>query len=528
MLALLSLTCEPERGGLWRVAQLPEYAVPMEDIRSVLAFARDNRVLPAEALVRLDDLPDLSSKGRDGLALLASHLENVDQGTSAASFLFDYLLGRSRYLDPLLADGTVAGQQRRLAIYQLLQFSLEHVSPRQGNPRRVLLQWIRRLETFGDERQLRQLPAAAAGIDAVRLLTVHASKGLEFSVVYLPALANTVFPAGRQYSPCPPPRGMLAENPEVSHIEEEECLFFVAMSRARDHLCLSRAESYGVNRTASPFLGKIASLLPRSPDAAPNWRSGRDAEGIPFDLSGFATEVEIHRAEDLDQYIKCPLSYFYQRVLGLSGARNDNAYVRFHRAVYAVLRWLKSEAGPEATLAGALAKLDEAWTTIGPADHPYAPVYRAAAAAIVERAVNRRADAVELVEAVWEIDLPEGRVRVEPDHVERGTGGLLVRRLRTGRPPKSKPDDNLYALYHEGARRAHGPARIEALYLTTDEAVPVPMTDRVISNRLQKYSDAISGIKTGSFEPIPNDRHCPRCPQYFICHSTSAKNTKKT
>jgi hypothetical protein len=92
-----------------------------------------------------------------------------------------------------------------------------------------------------------------------------------------------------------------------------------------------------------------------------------------------------------------------------------------------------------------------------------------------------------------------------------------VRRLRTGRPPKKKPDDDIYALYFHGAAQELGAARVEVLYLTTDATVEVSMTDKVIGNRLKKYDDAIAGIRAGEFPPKPNDRGCPRCPQYFIC-----------
>jgi len=272
MLALLSFTCEPERGGLFRVAQFSEYRIPMGDVRKVLIFADAKGIYPMDAARRLDEITDLTREGHSGLARLAAHLDDVNKETTPAELFFDYLFTKSRYLDGMLADGSVTGQQKRLALFQLLQFALEHKPAGRGNWRHQLLQWIRRLETFGDERHLRDLPAAAKGIDAVRLLTVHASKGLEFSTVYLPALGTAMFPVSQQYNQCPPPHGMLAEDPKDSHMEEEECLFFVAMSRARDILCLSRAEMYGaVKRNASPLLVKIASHLPRSPEASGRW-----------------------------------------------------------------------------------------------------------------------------------------------------------------------------------------------------------------------------------------------------------------
>lgn len=527
MLALLSFTCEPTRGGLFRLAQFSEYQIPIDDVRKLLKFADAKEIYPMEAARSADQIPELSAEGHSGLERLAQHLYDVDQKTTPAALLFDYLFTKSRYLDGILADTTVLGQQKRLALFQLLQFALEHKPARRGLWRRQILQWIRRLETFGEERQLRELPAAARGIDAVRLLTVHASKGLEFSTVYLPALGVTMFPVSPQYKPCPPPRGMLADDPKESHSEEEECLFFVAMSRARDVLCLSRAEKYGdMSRSASPLLAMIASHLP-SPSG--RWQVAGPDRTVEGALADLGVTLEEYAAEDLDQYIKCPRAYLYQRILGLSGARDDNAYVRFHRAVYAVLRWMGGiDASKGVALEEAFERLKTAWEEIGPKDHPYSSVYRTSAESIIERAIARRAGRVEMIEADWQINRPGGRIRLRPDHVEIGADGPVVRRLRTGKPPK-KVDDDIYALYHEGAAQAYGKARVEALYLTTNETVEVEMSAKVIASRLRKYDDAIAGIRAGKFPTKPNDRMCPRCPQYFICPALpdSGNSSKK-
>src|SRR5690606_14567948 len=129
--------------------------------------------------------------------------------------------------------------------------------------------------------------------------------------------------------------------------------------------------------------------------------------------------------------------YLYQRVLSLSGARDDNAYVEFHRAVYSVLRWMSAqEAGAEIDRDEAFGMLGRAWEEIGPSKHPYAAVYREAADDIIGRAVARRAGGTEILDADWQLVRPNGRIRVRPDHVENGPDGPIVRRLRTGKPPK--------------------------------------------------------------------------------------------
>ena len=466
MLALISFTCEPERGGLVRVAAFPEYGAPLQDVRTVLGFAANEDIYPIQALARVDEIRGLSEAGGQGLALLRSHLSFVRPGTTAAALLSEYLFTQSRYLDAVLADDTVAGACKRVAIFQLLQFAIEYQPIGGENRRQQILRWIRRLETFGDERQLRQMPSSASGIDAVRLLTVHASKGLEFGVVYLPALGTTIFPSSRKHNPCPPPDGMLSEDPKDSHADEEECLLFVAISRARDVLCLTRAERYSVSRKSSPssLLSGLAAHLPRAPNGPPQWCDAglvKEEEGA---LNHFAADREVHRAEDLDQYIRCPRTYLYQRILDLSGARDDSAYVQFHRAVYTVLRWMgEVEAATAVSSEQAAARLDTAWDEIGPVDHPYATVYRNAADDIVERAVARRAGGAKILDADWLIERPGGRIRLRPDHVEVGVDGPVVRRLRTGRPPQ-KIDDDIYALYLFAAKQEFGQVCVEALF----------------------------------------------------------------
>ena len=91
-------------------------------------------------------------------------------------------------------------------------------------------------------------------------------------------------------------------------------------------------------------------------------------------------------------------------------------------------------------------------------------VYRDAADDIVERAIARRASGAELLDADWLIARPEGRIRLRPDHVEIGADGPVVRRLRTGRPPK-KIDDDIYALYLVGARQEAGRSARRGLVL---------------------------------------------------------------
>ena len=84
------------------------------------------------------------------------------------------------------------------------------------------------------------------------------------------------------------------------HDEEEECLFFVGLSRAKDVLCLSRAIRYGAqNSNASDLLDRIAGLLPGDPAGPVTWPSSTP---IPVPVSEPTAGSEPYAAEDLDLY----------------------------------------------------------------------------------------------------------------------------------------------------------------------------------------------------------------------------------
>lgn len=68
------------------------------------------------------------------------------------------------------------------------------------------------------------------GKDRVSLMTIHASKGLEFPNVFIVGLEENLFPS--QYA--------LTSRPDL---EEERRLFYVALTRAEARLCLSYAET---------------------------------------------------------------------------------------------------------------------------------------------------------------------------------------------------------------------------------------------------------------------------------------------
>lgn len=102
---------------------------------------------------------------------------------------------------------------------------------------------------------------AQAGQDAVQLMTVHAAKGLEFDSVFITGVEEGLFPHENSLL-------------EAAGLEEERRLMYVAITRARERLYLSLAQSrmlHGQTRYAmrSRFLDEI-------PEAHLKWLTPRE------------------------------------------------------------------------------------------------------------------------------------------------------------------------------------------------------------------------------------------------------------
>ena len=110
---------------------------------------------------------------------------------------------------------------------------------------------------------------AAAGNEALQLMTVHAAKGLEFRAVFISGLEEGLCPHEQSLN-------------EQSGLEEERRLMYVAVTRARQRLYLSHAQSrmlHGQVRYGIPsrFLDEIPEGLLKRLNTKPVARSGSNS-----------------------------------------------------------------------------------------------------------------------------------------------------------------------------------------------------------------------------------------------------------
>ncbi|MGD9920059.1 MAG: UvrD-helicase domain-containing protein [Pseudorhodoplanes sp.] len=531
LLSILTLAVDRYGAGLVRIGAMPRYDIPAQDVKKLIDHVQDG---DKPVLTRLDELTSvsgLSAAGVAGVTRLAADLKGAKTSGSPWDVLTTLLLDRTDIVKSLSDGADIGARMRAVAVWQFLNFLRDQSPVPTGTPIQTMLDRVRNLVLLAEERDLRQVPDAALQMDAVRLMTIHGSKGLEFEAVHIPGMTVASIPGSNRGTQCPPPEGMIAgsqgsvsDDTKRSHAQEEECLFFVAMSRARTHLRLYRAEKQanGDNRKPSPYLDRIAGKLRAVPSPAmlplPAGFKGPE----PVQLTIPSEWVRTH--DRIKSYDKCPRRFLYTHVFGLGTARRTTPFDRTHGCIYEFIDWLaKQRVDASPTLEVARAAFKGIWDQRGPTDHAFAKDYFDLGDMVVEGLIKAGAGRTFRECVPLAINYRNGTIIVEPDEIaERADGVIVVRKVRTGKRGKSEFDKLEYALYQKAAADNYGTsAVVEAVHPSDVGVEEVPaLTKTKAKNRETKTEEILNGIMSGAFKPLPEQFTCPRCPHFFICAAT--------
>lgn len=525
LLALLSILVDRRAMGLVRVACWPDFAASFADVVAVFDHLRAAEHAPAGWLRHGEAIPSLSAAGREALAKLAAALDGFDQTASPWTVIATLLLDRTRIAARLGASPDLADRTRGIAIWQFLNFV--RVQPvGRGLPITRLLDRVRRLVRLGDDRDLRQLPAAAQHLDAVRLMTIHGAKGLEFGGVHIPGLNSDTMPRTPPAPPCPAPDGMIAgaegsaiETFRAGQAEEQECLFYVAQSRARDRLILyaPTEKSNGHNRPLSPFLDRLGSTLTRrSLVPARPLPVAAEARGVDLVVDGRLS----FGAPQIALYESCPRRFFYTHVLQVGGRRTATAFMHLHEAVRSVVETVIASDGPVSEQA-LQDRTDAALASEGLADHGYRAEFRDLALVMLRFFLTNRTGTVAEAPVALSLNFGGEEIIVRPDEVlVRPDGVRSVRRIRTGHMRSAESKDVGAAALTLAVKQAFPGAVAELVHLSDGEAHALALSDRELKGRKDKLAKFLADIRAGRFPAEVSSRTCPNCPAFFICGQT--------
>ncbi len=247
--------------ALYTVLASPLVGVAADALVILAAVARSRGIDPWAVLREPDGAFDgLNAAERDRLAAFARWFaaERGSAGRTAVESLIDRVIELTGYDLAVLA---MPGGQRRLAnVRKLMRLAREHETAHGSDLHAFLELVARRARSGAGEARESEAPVEGEALDAVRLMTIHRAKGLEFEVVCVADLGRgprwraELMRIGRDgrfgLRLAEPGTGRresalhyrtLGEERQAAEAREERRLFYVAMTRARERLILSGA-----------------------------------------------------------------------------------------------------------------------------------------------------------------------------------------------------------------------------------------------------------------------------------------------
>lgn len=521
ILALLSLLIDSRGMGLVRVGCMSDFKLSMKDLSLILNYLRTHTNKANEWLEQAFEIEGLTTDGVLSLKALKNVLDGFSVANSPWKVIATILLDRTRIAANYATSHNVVDRTRCIAIWQLMSFMRTTQPSKKGLPVQRLLDRIRRLIRLGDDKELRQLPAVAQKIDAVRLMTMHGAKGLEFKVVHIPGMNQNTLPRATRSSLCPPPPGMIegadrsSDFSKKEHDKEQECLFYVALSRARDRLIMYAPTKTvnGSNKPISSFIKRINSFIDTF-DAHPT-------RFIPIAAEDTEIEIEIDSnirfdASQIRLYDSCPRRFFYTHILQIGGRRAQTALVKLHDAIRSVYQDHIQQGGVDASELGD--RVTVALKENGLEGHGYLPEYEGLARKMVEFFSLSRAGMSSETPVPLLLTVGTEQIIIQPDDVLNNPDGTkCFRRIKTGHSRSMEEKEIDIAAFVLAAQQAFPQAKVELIHLA-DQTVTTPsLSGRELQNRQEKLSEALQGIRSGKFPAETSRFSCPACPAFFIC-----------
>ena len=400
-----------DSASLYRVLTFPIFDLDSRDVAAILNFAKRKNLYLFEALEEIaenhsrhsgdqakpetPESPSLkvtvlkpivlkdstTDKIKTLVEMIKRHLKRVPKD-SAGQILYYFLEDSGMLKKFLSATATETHKYQNVAKFfdKLKTFEVEHEDARVF----PAVDWIDLSMQMGES-------PLAADIDwsennAVNILTIHSSKGLEFPVVFLVNLVSQRFPTRERREQIPIPQDLIKEIlPEGDyHLQEERRLFYVGMTRAQDRLYFTAANFYGEgkrDRKLSPFVYEalgvenIKKLLDKQEEKKTiiqpsllDWAKqiNADANMKPLSAKPYVLNpITYISYSQIQTFNFCPLHYKLQYILKVP--TSPSAALSFGSSLHAALRDFYQQASQNAALKnGEIIKiLEKSWIDEG-------------------------------------------------------------------------------------------------------------------------------------------------------------------
>jgi DNA helicase-2/ATP-dependent DNA helicase PcrA len=361
-------------------------------------------------------------------------------------------------------------------------------------------------------------------LDAVTVSTVHAAKGLEWPVVFVPCLSAQRFPSSKTGSSQDwmIPRSLFPAARYEGTDADERRLFYVAMTRARDLLVLSTHERVTTRAAKpSPYFSEVSRKTALAwPASLPLPVAMPQSPPLDEDKPTFSFS-------ELAQYGRCPLQYRLRNRLSFQPRAVKE--LGYGHAVHHVLRRIAEHTVATGQVPGypEVRALFHREFYLPLADKPAWDSMQARAEALVATYLTHHTDDLT---RVWEVERPfelhlehanvTGRADVILDREGGVDGALAIVDYKTHRVD-ADPEMGLQLQVYTAAGRGEGhDVRAAWLHDLTAKGntarLPVETRQAAIEEAREKVDGWAKRIRARDFAACPGD-HCKHCDVREIC-----------
>lgn len=261
ILAYLRLINNPaDRINFSRIVNVPKRGIGKGSLDKILEYAEEQGMPVLDALSEAAYIPGLQTKGVGVLATFYEQMiafrQEAQKGISLTE-LTEKILRDTGYMAALRLENTVEAESRIENLNEFLSVTAEydeHAQDYLDDPDLEADQNMLMLSGFLEKVSLvADIDGLDQTEDAVKLMTMHSAKGLEFPVVFGVGMEDGIFPSSRSLM-------------ETYLLEEERRLCYVTITRAKEKLFLTTTEQrmiYGHIQSSVPsrFLKEIPEEL---------------------------------------------------------------------------------------------------------------------------------------------------------------------------------------------------------------------------------------------------------------------------
>lgn len=529
LLACAGVVVSPkDSAALFRVLALPQFGINPGNLRAAIRTAKRNSPL-AETLPLIDGGPVVLASIEDARAQIEARRAKAAEALAILA----------RFFQLNLASATVSAMCEFAEAWQKKPLT------QSGE----LAEFLEYMQFFREARGSVPLPAHDG--DAVRLITAHGAKGLEFEDVSIIRAYSGCFPTGYRESLIEFPREL--RDPEsvaeaegkILNEQEERRLFYVSMTRARDSLTIYAKRGKG--RDPSPA-GYVRDLLKDTSIGA--FLRSRNARPLQVDLFAEEAPGELQSssvsqwlsmdpgsrlttnlsATALELYEVCPMQFKLEREWRIPGevpaAMQYGASMhRVLRTYYDAIRFHRTISDDEL--------IDQLRTDLAQAglqDRYQHELYERQGAAQLRdflRTARLRPPHVLHTEQEFKIQIGNATVVGRMDRIDRiADTRVVIVDYKTGKPRSQEDaDESLQlSLYALAARESFGyDAELLAFHNLEDNSVMSTTRSRFqLEEARVKVEDVAQKIAAGEFDAKPGFQ-CTFCAYRNLCPATEKR-----